>query len=108
MMRFPDRTTVIGSVINSPYPLVCFLDVSKEAAMKRADFGSERYEMTDTQRRVRENYARLRDPTWVTVACDRTIEEVETEVLNIVVKELSKSDNGRIEKLWLDSAEEEH
>ena len=52
------------------------------------------------QRRVRENYARLRDPTatWVTVSSDGTIEEVETEVFNI----------GRIEKLWLDSAEEEH
>ena len=50
--------------------------------MKRADFGSERYELTDMQRRVRENYARLRDPTWVTVSSDGTIEEVETEVFN--------------------------
>ena len=66
--------------------------------MKRADFVSERYELTDMQRRVRENYARLRDPTWVTVASDRTIEEVETEVFNIVIKELTKSDKGRIEK----------
>ena len=37
--------------------------VSATTAMKRADFGSERYELTDMQRRVRENYARLRDPT---------------------------------------------
>ena len=95
--------------IGLPKPnLTCFLDVSEEVAMKRADFGSERYELTDMQRRVRENYARLRDPTWVTVSSDGTIEEVETEVFNIVIKELTKSDKGRIEKLWLDSAEEEH
>ena len=97
------------SNIGLPKPdLVCFLDVSEEVAMKRADFVSERYELTDMQRRVRENYARLRDPTWVTVSSDGTIEEVETEVFNIVIKELTKSDKGRIEKLWLDSAEEEH
>ena len=76
--------------------------------MKRADFGGERYELTDIQRRVSEYYAMLRDPTWVTVSSDGTIEEVETEVFNIVIKELTKSDKGRIEKLWLDSAEEEH
>ena len=44
----------------------------------------------------------------MTVSSDGTIEEVETEVFNIVIKELTKSDKGRIEKLWLDSAEEEH
>ena len=76
--------------------------------MKRADFGGERYELTDIQRRVSENYAMPGDPTWVTVSSDGTIEEVETEILNIVIKELTKSDKGRIEKLWLDSAEEEH
>ena len=52
-------------------------------------YSSERYELTDMQRRVRENYARLRDPTWVTVSCDGTIEDVETEVFNIVIKELT-------------------
>ena len=43
--------------------LVCFLDISEEITVKRAEFGSKRYELTDMQRRVRENYARLRDPT---------------------------------------------
>ena len=65
-------------------------------------YSSERYELTDMQRRVRENYTRLRDPTWVTVSSDGTIEEVGTEVFNIVIKELTKSDKGKIEKLKLD------
>ena len=32
--------------------LVCFLDVSEKVAMKRADFGGERFELTDFQRKV--------------------------------------------------------
>ena len=39
--------------VGLPKPdLVCFLDVSEEVAMKRADFGGERYELTDFQRKV--------------------------------------------------------
>ena len=52
--------------VGLPAPdLVCFLDVSEEVAVKRADFGGERYEVTDLQRRVRANYDLLRDQTWV-------------------------------------------
>ena len=58
--------------VGLPAPdLVCFLDVSEEVAVKRADFGGERYEVTDLQRRVRANYDLLRDQTWVTVSADR-------------------------------------
>ena len=39
--------------VGLPKPdLVCFLDVSEEVAMKRADFGGERFELTDFQRKV--------------------------------------------------------
>ena len=35
--------------VGLPAPdLVCFLDVSEEVAVKRADFGGERYEGTET------------------------------------------------------------
>ena len=36
-------------------------------AIKRADFEGERYEMTEFQRRVRDNYELLCDETWVIV-----------------------------------------
>ena len=39
--------------------------MSEVVAIKRADFGGERYEMTEFQRRVRDNYELLRDETWV-------------------------------------------
>merc|ERR1712179_584642 len=86
--------------IGLPRPdLVCFLDVTEEVAMKRADFGGERYELTDFQRKVRENYTRLRDPSWVTVSADGTMEEVG--------KEVNKIEKGELRKLWTDNTEED-
>ena len=44
--------------------------------MKRADFGGERYEMTEFQRKVRMNSDKLRNPSWLTVSADGTLDEV--------------------------------
>ena len=51
--------------------------------MKRADFGGERYEMTEFQRKVRMNYDKLRDPSWVTVSADGTLDEVQEELYKV-------------------------
>ena len=86
--------------------MVCFLDVSEEVAMKRADFGGERYELTEFQRKVRENYTRLRDPSWITVSADGTLEEVEKELSKIVWEEVGKQDRKELGKLWVDEMDE--
>ena len=94
--------------IGLPKPdLVCFLDVTEEVAMQRADFGGERYELTDFQRKVRENYTRLSDPSWVTVSADGTMEEVEKELYNIVGKEVNRIEKGDLGKLWVGGTEED-
>ena len=88
--------------VGLPKPdLVCFLDVSEEVAMKRADFGGERYEMTDFQRRVRDNYEKLRDSSWVTVSADGTLEEVQEELFKIVQTEVERTDKSELGKLWV-------
>ena len=88
--------------VGLPKPdLVCFLDVSEEVAMKRADFGGERYEMTDFQRRVRDNYEKLRDSSWVTVSADGTLEEVQEELFKIVQTEVDRTDKSELGKLWV-------
>ena len=88
--------------VGLPKPdLVCFLDVSEEVAIKRADFGGERYEMTDFQRKVRDNYEKLRDDSWVTVSADGTLDEVQEELFKIVTEEVEK-DKDEVGKLWVD------
>ena len=87
--------------VGLPKPdLVCFLDVSEEVASKRADFGGERYEVTELQRRVRGNYDLLRDQTWVTVSADKSLDEVQEELYSLVIEEVDR-DKGALGRLWV-------
>ena len=88
--------------VGLPKPdLVCFLDVSEEVAIKRADFGGERYEMTEFQRKVRNNYEKLRDESWVTVSADGGVEEVEEQLFKIVEAEVDRDNKTELGKLWM-------
>ena len=80
--------------------LVCFLDVSEEVAQQRADFGGERYEVTDFQRKVRENYDKLRDDTWVSISADGSMEEVGENLYKVVEQEVVR-DKTELGKLWV-------
>ena len=80
--------------------------MSEEVAIKRADFEGERYEMTEFQRRVQDNYELLRDETWVSVCADRSLEEVQEELYSLVIRELDR-DKGALGQLWVsDQAEQ--
>ena len=68
--------------------------------MKRADFGGERYEMTEFQRRVRDNYERLRDESWVTVSADESLEEVQEALYSLVIRAVD-SDKEELGRLWV-------
>ena len=88
--------------VGLPKPdLVCFLDVSEEVAIKRADFGGERYEMTEFQRKVCDNYEKLRDESWVTVSADGGVEEVEEQLFKIVEAEGDRDNKTELGKLWM-------
>ena len=60
--------------------MVCFLDVSEEVAIKRIDFGGERYELTDFQMKLRPYYTKFSEPSWVTVSADGTKKKVKKEL----------------------------
>ena len=93
--------------VGLPRPdLVCFLDVSEEVAQQRADFGGERYEVTDFQRKVRGNYDKLRDDTWVTVSADGSLEEVGENLYRVVEQEVAR-DKTELGKLWVAGCESE-
>ena len=82
------------------------MDVTEEVAKQRGGFGEERYEATEFQRRVRWIYRQLKDETWVNVCADGSLEEVESELLDIVNKELAK-ERGDVSKLWQASTNDE-
>lgn len=90
-----------GPDVGLPRPdLVCFLNVSEEAAIARADFGGERYEKTEFQNRVRSNYERLRDSSWVTVEADGTMDEVHDHLYKLVRAEIEQQ-HGDLSQLWV-------
>jgi len=92
--------------VGLPKPdLVCFLDVSEEVAKERADFGGERYEKTEFQQKVRNNYSRLEDSTWKTVSADGTMEEVYKELYNLV-KVCIEEDKKEIVPLWIEDGKD--
>ena len=75
-------------------------------ASKRADFGGERYEVTELQRRVRGNYDLLRDQTWVTVSADKSLEEVQEELYSLVIREMDR-DKRALGQLWVSKQAEQ-
>ena len=58
--------------------LVMFLDLTPEAAARRGAYGEERYERTDFQQRVYDNYKELKTEEW-------TVRFVLSVCLNLVV-----------------------
>ena len=67
--------------------LTFFIDANAETVSSRANYGEERYEKVDFQRKVAEAYGKFKaegthDDHWVTVNADgRTIDDIFQEVL---------------------------
>lgn len=88
--------------VGLPKPdLVCFLDVSEEVAKSRADFGGERYEKTEFQSKVRNNYNLLSDKSWKFINADKTLDEVHTDIYDVINQEI-KEVKEPVGKLWME------
>jgi len=76
---------------------VIFLDLSQEEAEQRGGYGGERYEKKEMQQRVRKRFSQLQEMDesdgqipWYVVNAAQTIEDVQTEINNIVEKTVEK------------------
>ena len=58
--------------------------------------------MTDFQRKVRDNYEKLRDDTWVTVSADGSMEEVGENLYKVVEQEVAR-DKSELGRLWVEA-----
>ncbi|ODN02539.1 Thymidylate kinase [Orchesella cincta] len=97
-----DLAWCMGPDVGLPQPdLVCFLNLSKEAASKRGDFGRERYEKTEFQDKVKSIFLKIQDPAyWKIIDADRTKEEVQSELFQLSIAAVDTSENKPILKLW--------
>lgn len=60
--------------------LVLFLDLSIEKAIERGGFGLERYETRELQVKVREQFMKIKDPSWQASQTDYEASGNEVEV----------------------------
>ena len=80
--------------------MVCFLNLSPSEALKRAEFGGERYENIDFQKKVLESYESLRDSSWKTVDASTDIETVHSQLLQLALEAIDESKDKPMHKLW--------
>lgn len=95
--------------------LVLFLSVSPEVAEGRGGFGAERYETSDMQRRVREQFARIQaaevaqtapclqsGPRWIELDANGSAEQVLQQAIGHVDKLLQHGQGLQpMNKLWV-------
>ncbi|WAR27557.1 KTHY-like protein [Mya arenaria] len=109
-----DRTTVIGKMINDY--LTCKKEVDdhavhllfsanrwerfNEAASRRGHYGEERYEQTNFQARVAENFNTIKEDGWEVVDADKSIDDLQMELLSLCTDTIEKSAKKPIYKLW--------
>ena len=85
---------------------IVYLDMPVEEAAKRGAFGEERYEKIDFQNSVREKYHALRSADadslpWYTIDAAQSLDEVETQVREIVLRVVESSKDKPVGKLWM-------
>ncbi|KIY71805.1 thymidylate kinase [Cylindrobasidium torrendii FP15055 ss-10] len=91
--------------VGLPEPdMVLFLDVSPEVAQERGGYGEERYEKEEMQKRVREEFVRVRDCggrslRWEVVNAGRAKDQVELDIRN-ATQALFNGVEGPIRRLW--------
>ena len=63
--------------VGLPTPdLVLYLDITPEIAAEHGEYGGERYEQLDFQKKVANQYKALHDPTWQIVDASMPIDDI--------------------------------
>ncbi|XP_006811655.1 thymidylate kinase-like [Saccoglossus kowalevskii] len=81
--------------------LVLYLTIGAEDAAKRADFGGERYEQTDFQKRVADMYGLLREDRWETLDASQSIKDLHDQIAKLTRDIITRVENKPINKLWM-------
>ena len=84
---------------------VFFLQVDTAAAQARADYGAERYEKVEMQKRVAEEFRSLHDATFHVIDASGSVAEVHSRVRAVAEAVLARRDAGQLplRQLWADA-----
>eukprot|EP01117_Protostelium_nocturnum_P001183 TRINITY_DN11502_c0_g1_i1.p1 TRINITY_DN11502_c0_g1~~TRINITY_DN11502_c0_g1_i1.p1 ORF type:complete len:236 (-),score=92.98 TRINITY_DN11502_c0_g1_i1:18-653(-) len=80
---------------------VIYLQISIEDAQKRGNYGEERYETVEFQRKVKKIFEeQLKDETWKVLDANQSKEELQKQILQIAEEQIEKASGEPIRDLW--------
>ncbi|XP_040283875.1 thymidylate kinase [Bufo bufo] len=92
--------------VGLPKPdLVVFLNITPEKASKRGEFGTERYETSDFQKKVQKRYAELMDDkslNWKVVDAAQSMDDVHNAIKQLSEAIIQEARDQPIGKLWVE------
>ncbi|XP_026477950.1 thymidylate kinase-like [Ctenocephalides felis] len=92
--------------IGLPKPdLVLLLTMTEEAIARRSGYGNERYETPELQKKVMKNFQDLKHKDcakWLEINADKSMEELQVELQEIVMNAIIEAKNTEVKKLWND------
>jgi dTMP kinase len=78
-----------------------YLELSLEEASRRGGFGEERYETNEMQRKVTENFEKMKENWWDIVDANRDMDVIHEEVVSIAMAAVEKCQQGEpLKRLW--------
>lgn len=81
--------------------LVLYLDIPPEKAAERGGYGDERYEHTEFQKKVAQQYKALHDASWQIIDARLPLEDVEKLLKEIVLDCVTTCKTGKpLSQLW--------
>lgn len=91
-----------GPDVGLPEPdTVFFLDLPIDLSMRRGNFGEERYEKEDFQRRVYANFKKILDEkSWKVIDAAQSIEAISEEIQPAVMNVIKGVQHLPIGELW--------
>ncbi|XP_065840738.1 thymidylate kinase-like [Oscarella lobularis] len=81
--------------------LVIYLDLPPHVAKTRADYGDERYEKEEFQRKVAECYEKLREDDWKIINADQSVDSLHESIKALSLETIKSCGCEPIHKLWV-------
>ncbi|KAH0564584.1 thymidylate kinase [Cotesia glomerata] len=80
--------------------LVALITADEETIMSREGWANERFERQEFQRKVADNFLKLKDETWKIVSGNQSIDEIHSELLQEALKIINQVKNSPIKLLY--------
>jgi dTMP kinase len=79
---------------------VAFLNLPVDDAAKRGNFGVERYETKEFQRKVYANFLRLQDPRWKFIDATQSIDMIQSQLRQLAIQTIQVASRDPLTQLW--------